>query len=79
MRTSPHQEKVKLRLRVKSWDLLDPQELNIACQFLQFAKTEDIRLKSASEGKSSVSSITGETVEKPLKPRMSGFLCLVRS
>ena len=34
-------------------------DLRISCQYLYFAQTEDIGLKSASEGKRSVSLITG--------------------
>jgi len=36
----------------------------IACQYLHFAKTEDIWLKSALEGKSGVSLITGRKSQK---------------
>jgi hypothetical protein len=38
------------------------QKMNISCQYPHFAQTEDIWLKSTSEGKSGVSRITESTL-----------------
>jgi hypothetical protein len=46
-------------------------KLNIACQFLHCAQTEDIWLKSASEGKSGVSLITERSSQNRLRSPQS--------
>jgi hypothetical protein len=47
--TSPHTE--------------DAREVNISCQYLHFARTEDIGLKSAVFGRNPMAMITGRNID----------------
>jgi hypothetical protein len=52
--------------------------LYISCQYLHFAKTEDIWLKSASEGKSGISLITERSSQNRLRRLQSVKISLRR-